>query len=258
MIRYIIPLLLCFSCTQQSEVQTEDNSEPEWIKPDVQGDWELVSTVKIKETPFLNAFDDLHEPPGEDTPIEPPYTGPHLIFENDSVFEVLYPMSMEYRYQFSVEDGLLHIRSGRYHKRYPIESANDTLFIYRPHNGYDSTYIKEGYIQTTLNDSIVNILRTHEANYPEFAGKWHLVTESAGEYGEHYELKFPHELPDSIEISRDEFIAALDQNKRYLLSTDGEFREYFFHHFFGKLVFTPSDWYDGDDPWIHFEPRPTN
>jgi len=35
-------------------------------------------------------------------------------------------------------------------------------------------------------------------------------------------LEFPHEIPDSIEISRDDFITAFEKNRVYMLSTDGK------------------------------------
>ena len=41
-------------------------------------------------------------------------------------------------------------------------------------------YLKEGYIKTSFNDSILNIIKRDGANYPELAGTWLLVRGAGG------------------------------------------------------------------------------
>lgn len=103
----------------------------------------------------------------------------------------------------------------------------------------------------------MNILKNNPANYPELPNTWDLVRFSSGGDGTFYELNFPHELPDSIFISREQFIEAIHNNNTLQVLTDGKLRDYTFVYSYGRLYFTPGEWYNGKDPWIHFESRET-
>jgi len=249
MIKYLIPILWCFSCTNQNE--HTDQNESGWTKPALEGHWKFVSAVKVENTSFLNQYPNPYAPAYEAGPPEPPYRAPDLVVENDSLYEILYPKQLIRRQGFSVDSGYLHAHFEWYTESHPVEFVNDTLFIYVPL--YNNEYAKEGYVKTSFNDSVLDILIRDEVNYPELAGTWFLIRESGGGDGTYYELEFPHLIPDSIEINREQFITGLHNNNIYLMSTDGKPREYTFEYYGGHLHLTPGAWYDGENPWIHFE-----
>lgn len=240
MIRYFIPLfcLFCLSC-QGEHALTE---------ADLQGHWKFVSTVKVVNTTFLNKYPNPYAPATEVPWPQFPYVGPDLVFENDSLHTINYPTNIVSRNSFSIDSGYLHNLFSWHIEAHPVEFFNDTLFIYKPF--YQQEYVKEGYIKTNFNDSILSILKSDGVYYPELAGTWFLVRESSGEDGTYYELDFPHVIPDSIKISREDFIHGLENDKIYMMSTDGIKREYFFDYR-GYLHLTPGDWYEGEDLWIH-------
>jgi len=236
---YLVPLLLCCSCAEEQKATG-------WTKPALEGQWTFVSAEKVEDSPFLSHYPNPHTPAREVGPAEPPYIGPDLIFEKDTVYEVYGQMEFMYGSHFSIDSGYLHFGREWLGNTHPVEFKNDTLFIYKPY--YDKIYVKEGYLKTTRNDSVINEIRKHGANYPAMAGTWYLVREFSSEDGsEGYTLDFPHIIPDTIEISRAEFIGGLEQNKRYMLSTDGDKQEYFFSYSWGDLLLTPGDWYQGED-----------
>lgn len=240
---------MCFSCAENT-ISTDEPTEKGWVKPELEGQWKFVSAIKVEDTRFLNHYPNPYAPAYEAGPPEPPYIGPDLIFENDSLYEVFYPRLLVDRTLFSIDSGYLHFLYEWNTESHPVELVNDTLFIYKPF--HEKVYIKEGYVKTTFNDSIVDLLKKYEVNYAELAGTWYLVRESSGDDGTYYELDFPYNIPDSIEISRELFIREQYQNKVFMMSTDGKMREYTFLHMWGNLKLTPGEWYKGEDPWIHF------
>jgi len=229
-----------------------------WIKPELEGQWELVSTTTAENTPFLNNYSNHHIVPGEALPPEP---APYLIFENDTMYDVDWPLQIINRTRFTLDSGYLTNHFKRLSRSRPIGFEKDTLFIYTPF--YAKKYIKEAYVKTDLDDSIVDILKRDEVNYPELAGTWFLIREESlgGEDGSewNYLLEFPHSIPDSIQISREQFISGLEQKKVYLMTTDGEERKYFFSYnwYLDYLYLTPGEWYQGEAAGIHFKRNQT-
>jgi len=220
-------------------------------KIDVEGDWKFVHAEKVENTSFLNQFPNPQPVVDEIPLLQPPYKGADFRFEKDSMYELNYPISMNDRLKFSIDSGYLVTYRGHHIiHRYPIEKKNDTLCIYKFHDG--QTYIKESYVKTTLNDSMMNILITQGVNYAELAGTWSLIREDGIDDGSMYILKFPFKIPDSLTISREEFIQATKNNLIYYMSTNGKKRDYLLSYQWGYLQLTPGKWYKGEDPWIHF------
>lgn len=118
------------------------------------------------------------------------------------------------------------------------------------HSGRE--YIKEAYVKTSFNDSIVSILKKQGVNYPALSGTWILVRIAGVGDGSEYELNFPFEIPDSLVISREDLIQVTNSKMVYWMSTSGKKRDYFLSYEWEHLHLTPGKWYHGDDPWIHF------
>jgi hypothetical protein len=251
--QYIIFLFILFiSCSgevlvNRSAAQNQSSSK----KYDITGHWKFVYAVKEQGTPFLKIYPNPNTPAYEVGPPEPPYIGPDFIFEGDSAYQLEYPIYMCDKDAYSIDSGYLHFNHKWAAELFPIEWRDDTLFIYKPF--YDDEYIKEAYIRTSFDDSIIHILKNNPANYPELPNTWYLVRSSSGGDGSFYELDFPHKLPDSILISRQQFIAAIHNNNNFQVLTDGKLRNYTFVFSYGSLHFTAGKWYKGKDPWIHFE-----
>lgn len=257
MIRILLILLLCQGCSQErpfnSQINYEKSSNLEKSDLDLEGQWKFVFAIKEQGTPFLRTYPNPYTPAYEVGPPEPPYDGPDFIFKQDSCYQVVYPKYMYYRNRFSVDSGYLHLHHKFHTELFPIEWRDDTLFIYKPF--LNDEYIKEVYVKTSFNDSVMEILKTNPANYPELAGTWYLVRFDSGNDGTYYELDFPHEVPDSIEISRDDFLRGIENNNTYKIMTDGELKDYTFTYRWGSLVFTPDDWFKGDKNGLRFEQR---
>ncbi len=246
-------LLLLIGCNVQQDQQGQEIEQEEkgWQKPKLEGHWEFVSVVEAEDTPFLRHYPEANVPAKEALDPEPPYHGPDLIFDQDSVYELFYPRRVSYQWKYAVDSGYLHFGHKWFENTFPVEYTNDTLFIYKPVFG--NKYNKEGYIKTQFNDSIVNILMTQKVNYPELAGTWHLIRfDSFDDGSEGYELDFPHELQDSIVITREELIKGMEEGMTLWISTDGEKRDYTFFSRWGYLYLTAGDWFKGDDPGVHY------
>ena len=234
---------------------TSDPDKSGWTKPVVEGQWKFVTAVKVENTPFLSKFSEPQIFPDELPHPLPPYVGPDLIFEKDTMYELKYPESMSDGVTFSLDSGYLVSRSLAHRDPCPIELTNDTLYLYQPY--HDRQFIKESYVKTSFNDSIVSILKKEGVNYPELAATWFLIREDSGDDGSEYLLKFPFKIPDSLVISREDLIQATNSKMVYWMSTDGKKKDYFLYYKWGYLHLTPGKWYQGDDPWIHFSRKQT-
>lgn len=226
-----------------------------WNKPNLTGHWKLVNTDLVDEVPFLKhqkSFAESVNKVSEDSPWDH-YKADDLIVEQDSLFKVDYPIQAFERTHFVLDSGYLHVWRNDYLIACPIQFANDTFICYTP-VVTEPGYFKETFVRTTFNDSIVEMMRTYDVNYPELAGKWRLVREKDYDYGTHYELQFPHTIPSAIKLTRKQLTAALGNKKVYNMRTDGQMREYTFLYDDGYIYFVPGAWFKGDDdPMIHFE-----
>ena len=257
MFRILLPILFCLSCAaQQDKEKSVENKLSNWSKPDVEGRWELISTSLVKDIPFMDINNNLEEGfvDMEAGPFEF-YSSGDLIFENDTLYKLDYPMEVFNQFTFSIDTGYLHaVEEDGYTNSYAIEREGDSLFVY-VFGRYGDEYLKESYVKASFEDSLVNLLKRHGANYPELAGEWTLMRDYHYDYGTHFWLDFEHEMPDVIEISRDEFIEAQEEGYVYWLETDGKKRDYYFDYHDSYLYLTPGKWYEKEDPWIHFEKR---
>jgi hypothetical protein len=244
-------LICLFSCSgQYIDNNTIEQSSFGSKNLVLEGHWKFVSAVKVEDTPFLTHYPNPNTPAREEGPPNPPYIGPDLIFENDTMYEVDYPTVLSSRNNFSVKSGYLHHHFKGYMESFPVEFVKDTLFVYKPF--YGKKYVKEGYVKTSFNDSIVTLLKREGVNFPELAGTWHLIRRASVGDGSEYLLTFQYKIPDSIKITREDFITGLKNNKVYLMSTGGKKRDYVFSYHWGYLELTPGKWYEGEEQWIHY------
>jgi hypothetical protein len=250
MINYLLVTLVSLSFTS---VDAQKN-DLKWTKPNLNGHWKLIDTKIVDEVPFLNLHAPEQDPMKrvcEDSPWDS-YTAFDLVFEDDSMYEVNYPIQAFAPVHYFLDSGYLHFDPKDDIYAYPTELVNDTLVFYRPLRS-DPGYFKEKYLRTNFNDSILNVLKKYGINYPALAGIWLLVREDDYDYGTHYELKFPHSIPDSIEFSREQMISALEGEKIYKMITDGVKQDYFFFYRNSHIYFKPGKWYkEEDDPTIYF------
>lgn len=82
----LILFITCFA--HSTDIVTIDLDKSGWTKPALEGQWKFVTATKVESTPFLNKNPDPQIFPDEAPLAEPPYIGPDLIFENDSVYEL--------------------------------------------------------------------------------------------------------------------------------------------------------------------------
>lgn len=245
---YLLMLQNLFCASSHKQTDTL-----QWTRPDVKGHWKLFDTEIVEKVPFLNLM--VSEPDqmnmvSEESPWDF-YTEFDLVFEEDSMYMVNYPIQAFTAVQYFLDSGYLHLGPKDNIIAYPAELINDTLIFYRPLKS-QSVYFKERYLRTNFNDSILNVMKNYGINYPALAGTWILVREKDFDYGTHYELKFPHSIPDSVEFSKEQMISALVDEKIYRMITDGVKRDYFFFYRNPYIYFKPGKWYKGEDPLIHF------
>jgi hypothetical protein len=247
-----LPVLSACSATGSTSNPETGTTKPVWTSPQVEGHWKQVDFEIVEDIPFLDIVFDPNEPQiaMEQGPFEL-YRGGDLIFEGDSVYRMNYPLEILTRSGFTLDSGYMHTESEDRFNAYPIELVNDTLFVYVK-GSYGPEYMKEAYVRTDFDDSIVSVLKKYTVNYPELAGTWILMRDYWYDYGTHYWLEFPHAIPDTIKISREQFLAAQDNGNSYYMSTDRKKRAYTFYYDYPFLHLTPGEWYKGDDPWIHF------
>ncbi|TXI84171.1 MAG: hypothetical protein E6Q38_02330 [Crocinitomicaceae bacterium] len=230
--------------------QTSENSIS---STELIGHWKLVDAKIVDEVEFLKLpkREMSHEiRVSEDSPWDS-YKKIDLVFDKDSMFRLQYPIQSFASARFFLDSSYLHYSTYEESGKCPLQLLNDTLILYREMPN-DPSYFKEAFVRTTFNDSVLQVMKTYGINYPELAGTWELVREEDYDYGTHYELNYPFTLPDSIELSREQMIAALHGNRTVLLSTSGKPRAYTFWYTNSCLYLKPGDWYHGNDPMIHF------
>lgn len=218
---------------------------------DLTGHWRLHDTQIVQEVPFLNnprPTPELQDRVSEDSPWDL-YTKFDLVFEKDTMYKVHYPIQAFEPLRFSLDTGYLHLNGQSKQLMFPAQLRNDTLQLYTPLAG-DPGYFEETYVRTNFEDSILGQMKKYGINYPALAGTWYITREEDYDYGTHYELNFRHTIPDSIEFSREQMIAALHQPKIYWMRTDGVKRDYIFWYQNSRIYLKPGKWYKKDDEML--------
>ncbi len=243
-------LLITLLCLGSGFVD-DQKADAYLTEPELEGHWRLYDTKIVKEVPFLNlqAPEPDANAPSLDSPWDS-YTEFDLVFENDAFYRVHYPIEAKAPVHYLLDGGYVHVRLNGEFEAYPVERVQDTLIVYTPIPG--EGFFKERYLPTQFNDSILSVMKKYGVNYPELAGTWMLVREEDYDHGTHFVLRFPHTLPDSIELTRKQMIAALDQKKTFMMRTDGGKREYSFRYRNSRMYFTPGKWYKGEEYPIYF------
>jgi hypothetical protein len=258
MIFNLLIVLTLFGCNSSPDenaiVDIASGSNRVQSISEVEGHWKRVETYRVTDIPSFGIYFDPNAPRiAEEAGPFDGYRGGDLVFEKDTMYRIDYPMELLERSHYTIDDGFIRVDGESYSNFYMAETVGDTLFIYV--TGTDGVeYLKESYVRTNLKDSIIDLLKTHTVNYPELAGKWILMREYIYDYGTDYQLIFPYKIPDSLKISREQFVKGQDQSNLFWMSTDGKKRDYYFWYDYPYLHLTPGDWYTGEDPWIHFEP----
>jgi hypothetical protein len=252
MIYYFLIVLLSLSCAPRAG----KGDKLQWTQPDITGHWKIYDTEIVDEVPFLHLKAPEPDPSKiafEDSPWDS-YNEFDLVFEADSMVQVNYPIQAFTPIHYSLDSGYIHLVTKDDKYAYPAEMVNDTLLFYRPLRS-EPGYFREKYLRTHFNDSILKVLRMYGINYPALAGTWQLVRERDYDYGTHFELRFPHAIPDSVTFTTEQMKAALGGPKIYRMITDGVKRDYTFFYQDTHIYFTPGKWYKGEETPIYFERR---
>ncbi len=242
----IFTLLTCNQLTAQI-------NETKWNITEPNGHWKHVETELVHEVPFLNLHtkQDELKIASEASPWDY-YTPYDLVFEKDTLYKLNYPEQVFESVKFFIDTGYIHFTSKDLLYSYPAEVGKDTLHFYIPLLK-ESVFFKETFTRSAFNDSILKVIKKYGINYPSLVGTWVLIREKDYAYGTHYELKFPHIIPDSIVLNRAQMITALDQPKVLKMKTDGIERDYSFWYNESHIYLKPGDWYkEEEDPMIHF------
>lgn len=182
-----------------------------------------------------------------------------IVFTADSCFRVDVPVELKEGTSYTIDSRILNVRGSLGKSRYVVKG--DTLELYRYG---DLDYVKQTFVRTTTNDSLMAILKRDTINYAHFAGVWYLQREwSTGmDDGSYYTLDFPHNIPDSIELTRNQILSTCYTGRNILMPTDGVKKSYTYNYHsyrdfwdrdVGEFYLVPGSWYRGDNVQIHYE-----
>lgn len=224
-----------------------DNKSEE-IKPsDLLGHWKLHETEVVDYIHFLNLKPEpSNMPEGEGLAYEY-FVSSDLVFFNDSFSKIDYPSELLFSGNFTIDSSYIRFNNGL---PLPVEIIGDTLFLYI--NNEPDAFLKEIYLRTNFDNSILSILKRDTINYLSLEGSWELLRDYNFDYGYEYTLNFPHQIPDSIYLSKSEILDALNSDKSIEMLTDGKQRKYTIKYYKRELYLIPGKWYVGEDPKIHF------
>lgn len=134
-----------------------------------------------------------------------------------------------------------------------INEDHDTLRVeYLEETGL---YLRELYSRDRFDSSLVYILKNFRENLPEASGTYSLVHyyfESV-DYDSPFEHfhSFPYEIPETLELSKDDLLEVLKNNRTFELSTDGELKRYELSWGWDEnITLMPENWlYHPDSTW---------
>jgi len=239
-------LLSIFIVLQLVSCESSQNTSG-YEAPDISGHWRLAHTEVVKYIPFLDqhALEDSYEFAVESSPYE--FAGNHdMIFSLDSFYLIDYPVQLHTAGKYSIDTSHLNFIESSW----PIHVKGDTMLLYCNDEPYH--FLKLEYYRTHFDSSTVSILKRDTINYEGLAGTWMLLRGYSYMYGYQYTLDFPHEIPDSVVLTREETSSTSNGDRSVEVLTDGMKRKYTFSYIDGQLHLTPGSWYSGKDPNIHF------
>jgi hypothetical protein len=233
--------LLLLGCSASPEKSTYE-------APDITGYWKLMSADIVNYIPSL----DLRPLIDPLAAIREAYTYEYatntdLVFTADSIFRIDYPMELIGSASYNIDTAYLNFGN----RSWPIYVNADTLLLYR--TGDQNCYLEQVYYRTHFEDSIVSVIKKDKINYGDLAGTWFLVRAYDFDYGCEYILDFPHDLPDSIVLTREEILVnSAQQNRLVEMMTDGIKRKYTLGYYRGTFFLKPGSWYEGADESLQF------
>ena len=248
----LIIVLILQSCAQlqdESHVKINDNVSIEVSSQDRSGDW----------TCYKRHLD--YNPEKSGIHMDADYLwlrgNGNLVFKGDSMWYFDYPREFHSSYLLKIQsDGTMITEIDKHNRAFnKLEIAGDSLV--RTIGNGDHFVWMEYYVRDTLNTEIIQLLLRDSVNSDELIGRWQLETTIYSEDGsDPWEIDFPFDLPDSLIFSKGE---ASNINGRIIkLDIEGVSRKFRFgftenqHYSYHKMWLRPTDWYDGEEVWIHY------
>lgn len=241
-------------CNTSGSRLVENNNNLSTSSP--KGHWTLSSIKVIEDKQSVEKYNQsVYEPDDKYVPVYmdekgviKPIDGSYLsrsmkdlVITDDSIAWMNYPLQMQALRFYRIESDQLKIENDTSQKSIELNSDQDTLRIsYMDRYGL---FLEETYKKTTFNDSILNILVRYKINLPELAGTWELIRKDSYEYGQKYELDFPHTIPDMLVLTKEDLVSTLFLDRSCQNLTDGKKRKYFMNYKDGELLLTPDKWY---------------
>jgi hypothetical protein len=254
----IITTIVFIQSSSPNDRINQDHSN--YTSIDLEGNWTLIKAEIIEEKQSVEKFVEVTESYklGEWSP--PVYVDndgvlvPHgrsyylsktmkdFVFSEDSIYGMNYPLELLQKHSYTIESNLLQIGNDKIKKTIVLSSDKDTLrFSYLDHYGL---YLEETYVKATFNDSILNILKLYNINYPLLAGTWRLVREGGGYDGyDAYDIEYPFDIPDTLVITKEELESTLYTDRSYNMMTDEKKQKYFLGYYDSQLRLIPDNWY---------------
>jgi hypothetical protein len=255
---YCIGSILFIACDAADENRVNPHPRAHaYLKSEIQGDWQLVNKIFVPEKQSMKKYDEAVEKgwndeydPVADTvrgtiiPVREfdllQTEGKFLHIVNDSIFWLNYPHVIHKEGRFRLRSNMITSVRDTYRMHVEIKDKNTLKISYL---NYFGLYLEETYKKVDFDDSLIQLLKTYKLNYPELTGSWSLIRES-NRNGENYFLDFPHEVADSIVLSRPQLIKAMRSDRGIYFLTDGAYRKYFLSYEDGILALTPDSWFD--------------
>lgn len=253
----IASALVLLKCSPPPKNYTPSDLEGNWSLLKVEVIEEKQSIAKYKEATDVETTDEKPFPVrlsnGILKPSSPRDLTPRmgdLIFSRDSMFSLNYPLEKGKNNKYTIEADLLKIENRDNDLSISLNSAKDTMLTACLSDF--GLYVEKTYQKANFSDSILNILKLYDVNFPLLAGTWELIREATYEGGLDYILDFPYDIPDILEITKEELIATLHTDRSCYMLTSGKKRKYFLSYSNESLRLRPDSWYKEVDPWIHF------
>lgn len=241
---------------KQSIEVCEKRPAVEWYRPEFEVIDGVVQCINCEDFEYL------------------PYMPTRTIeFSNDTIYEFEFPVRMRSNDQVKMVDNVLEfVYGGKYWNGVWLESVGpisidmsktkDTLYIsYLEETGL---YLEEAYVNDQFDSTVVSLLKHYRHNLPEASGTYaivhyHFESVDYDSPFEHYH-SFPHDIPETLELSKDYLMEILKNDNHFELMTDGEMKGYDLSWGWGHDLWVKPDnwlyapdsgWYQGPDTSMH-------